>query len=228
MKNQVLKFYASYKIFIFPMIIALCSLILIILVIYPQIVKLIGNQRDLGELVNKSQFLDTKVLALEGYNGEDLSKKVTLSLASYPSDRDFGYVIGLLQNISAQSGYNVVAISLGDSTKGNQSYSVKMELIGSASLLPILISNLENSNRLMRVSSVETSNRDTSSVNVSLTVDVLYASLPTTFGTEDSPLPALSQKDEELLVKLAKTTPVGSNQITTSTATPKGKDNPFE
>ena len=149
MKNQVLKFYASYKIFIFPMIIALCSLILIILVIYPQIVKLIGNQRDLGELVNKSQFLDTKVLALEGYNGEDLSKKVTLSLASYPSDRDFGYVIGLLQNISAQSGYNVVAISLGDSTKGNQSYSVKMELIGSVSLLPILISNLENSNRLM-------------------------------------------------------------------------------
>ena len=216
MKNQVLKFYTTYKIFIFPIIIIFCSLILIVFVIYPQIVKLIRNQKDLGALMNKSQFLSTKVLALDNLDGGDLSKKVGLSLSSYPSDKDFGYVIGIVQNISAQSGYNVVSISLGESAKGNQSYAVKMQLIGSVSLLPILISNIENSNRLMRVSSVETTSRDSASVNVSLSLDVLYSALPSTFGTEDSPLPELAQKDEELLSKLAKATPVISNQVNLS------------
>lgn len=228
-KEELLKFYGSYKIFIFPAVVAFCSLILIILVIYPQIIKLLGNQKDLGELMNKSSFLASKVSALESLDGEDLSKKVSYALFSYPQDKDFGYVIGLLQNISSESGFNVISISLSDSAKGGQSYSVKMELTGPASLLPILTSNIENSARLMRVVSLETSNKDINTVSVSASVDVLYSSLPKSFGSEDSPLPTLSEGDQQLLTKLAKSAPVGTTTTQTSvTNIPKGKDNPFE
>ncbi len=226
-KEELLKFYNTYKIFIFPAVVSLCSLILIVFVIYPQIIKLIGNQKSLGDLTNKSEFLATKVSALESYNGEDLSKKVGLSLYSYPQDKDFGFVIGLLQNISSQSGYSIVSISLGDTSKADTSYTVKMELIGSSSLLPVLVSNIENSPRLMRVASLETSSKDTNSTNVALTVDVLYSPLPKSFGSDDSPLPSISADDEQVLTKISTAAPISGTQ-TIFSSSPRGKTNPFE
>lgn len=227
-KEDILKFYKDYKLFIFPSVVALSSLTLIIFVIYPQVTKLISNQKIEEELFNKSGLLITKAEALEGFDEQDLSTKVNYALNSYPSEKDFGNTLGLLQTISSQSGFSVGSLALaGNSTaKGNtQSYSLKMELTGSKNLLPVLIGNIEGSNRLMKVTTIEVSSRD-SGVVVALGIDVLYSPIPDVFGSIDSPLPELSQTDEQLLVKLATVAPQSTSAIISSG--PRGKENPFE
>lgn len=229
-KEEILKFYQNYRLYLFPAIVALSSLILIIFVIYPQAVKLITNQQVEGEILSKSKLLETKAQALDSLDQADLEKKVNFALSFLPADKDFVSALGLLQDLTLKSGFSTTSISLGSGSSKNvnaQSYNLKLEILGPVTLLPILISNIENSSRLMRVSSLDISAKGASqAVTISLDIDVLYLSAPTDFGSIDSPLPSLSEKDDEIIAKLAKgdtavfqpTTQLGS----------RGKANPFE
>lgn len=231
-KAEVSKFYQNYRLYIFPVIVGLSSLILIIFVIYPQTVKLITSQKVQTETISKAGFLATKVQALESYDSTDLKLKEELALNSYPADKDFVSALSLLQNLTAQSGFNTISIALGsDAYKGSnaKSYNIKLDILGPSALLPILLSNIESSTRLMRVSSVETSVGKDQIATISLNVDVLFSSAPAGFGSVDSPLPSLSQEDEEVIAKLARTrTPVAPQQTTVGPLGPRGKANPFE
>lgn len=232
-RETISKFYLTYRLYIFPAVVALSSLILIIFVIYPQVSKLIANQKVEGDLKLRSKFLETKVQALESYDEDDLSRKVNYALNVYPSERDFGNVLGLLQGVASQVGFSIVSANFGESSTklgGSQSYALKMEVVGARSLLSLLLSNIESSPRIMKVASVETSSsRDPQTVNVVLAVDILYAAVAGGFGTVDSPLPQFTQKDEEIIAKLAASAPQAPSlpQIPT-TLTPRGKANPFE
>ncbi len=231
-KEEVIKFYINFRLYIFPAVVALSSLFLIISVIFPQVVKLLENQKAIGELTNKSKFLDTKVVALESYNSEDLSRKVGFALSSLPADRDFGNILGLLQQAISQAGYTINSVSFGSATGKvgtSSSYEVKMEIKGSKITFQTLLNNLENLIRLVRVSSIDIStNQLTQALDIALVVEVLYSPIPQSFGSVDSPLPQISQKDEELLARLA----VGANVIVSSPSAtlglPRGKSNPFE
>lgn len=230
-KEELLKFYDKFKLLIFPAVIALSSLILIILVIYPQVIKLLDNQKKTADLGGKANFLEAKALELENYNTEDLQVKVKSALSSYPADKDYANLVKLLQNIVAQSGFNVVALSLGAASdkKGNaQSYSIKLDVLGAAAKLPILLGQLESSYRLMRLSTLETSGGKDGQTSVSLNIEVLYASAPDGFGNIESPLPKLSQKEEEILSRLTAVNPIVSQEPAASQLGPKGKSNPFE
>lgn len=234
-KEEILKFYLVYKLFIFPAIIVLSSLILIAFVIYPQITKLIVNQKTQEEIFNKSNFLEAKAQTLESYDPNDLSIKVNYALGAYPTDKDFISTIGLLQNLAAESGFSIGSIALGGEVKsgGPLSYALKLEIIGPTSLLSTLLNNIESSSRIMRVSSVAISfARDAQLGTTSLVIEVLYAAAPAGFGSVDSPLPQISQKDEEIIAKLAKSsgmtiTPVQQPQAPVQLG-PRGKENPFE
>ncbi len=233
-KENLIKFYLSHRLYIFPGIVALSSLILIIFVILPQTFKLIGNQKIEGDLFNKSKLLEAKAQVLENFDQNDLSKKVNSVLNIYPQDKDFGSSISLLQNISNQLGFSIVTLNLGNvSAKNAQSYALKMEVIGPKFLVPVLLNNIENANRILRVSSVEVSNKDTESADVSMGIEALYSSVPSTVGSVDSPLPVLSQKEEDLVAKLVSVAPATDfvsaqpSSVNTS-AVPLGKSNPFE
>ena len=231
-KDNLIKFYAKYRLYIFPSVVVLSSLILIIFVIFPQIVKLLDNQKALGELTNKSKFLDIKVAALEGYNNEDLSRQVGFVMSSLPADKDFGNTLGLLQQAISQAGYSINSVSFGNTAGkvGNaNSYEVRIEIKGSKATFQTLLDSLENLRRLVRISVIEiTSNQITQTLDVSLVVEVLYSPIPQSFGSVDSPLPQISQKDQELLARLA----AGANAVVSSPSAtvglPRGKANPFE
>lgn len=233
-KEEILKFYQDYRLFIFPAIVALSSLILIIFVIYPQAVKLITNNKIEGEIINKSDLLSSKTQALESLDPADLKTKVDYLLYSYPTDKDFVSAMALLQNLTQSAGFNVVSMSLGSSSQAaatDQSYSLKLDILGSTTQLPILLSSIESSARLMRVSNVEVvTGKDAQGVSISLNVDVLYSAAPKEFGSIDSPLPALSDKDEEIIASLARAGISAGSQVSQSTAPlgPRGKVNPFE
>lgn len=229
-KEEVSKFYLKYRLYIFPAVVALSSLILIISVIYPQVAKLLANQKVETEIINKSKFLEAKAQTLESLNQEELSKKVDFAVTAFPTDKDFVTAINLLQSLTAQSGFNTVSMSLGtaSSKTGNvQSYSFRVDLLGPTALLPTLLNRIESTPRLIRVSSIETSiNKNAQASTISLNLDVLYSSAPTGFGSIDSPVVELSEKDEEVIVKLARSATTA--QPITSSLGPRGKANPFE
>lgn len=230
-KEIIIKLYQKYRLYIFPGVVALSSLFLIVFVIYPQTVKLISNQQATGDLMNKSKFLEAKVSALENYNEEDLSRRVKLSLSSFPAERDFGNVIELLQQLVRQSGFSIASITLGNTSNklaNSESFEIKLEINGTRALLPFLLDSLEKSPRLMRISNIEASSNQNSGVlEAALGIEVLYSSLPQNFGSIDSPLPEFSQKDEELVVALARS--VGSIlPSATVSASPRGRQDPFE
>ena len=228
-KENLLKFYQTYRLYLFPGVVALSSLLLIVFAILPQAVKLISNQKQEGELINKSKFLESKAQALESYDSDDLARKVEITLNAYPGSKDFEVAIGLLQQLAAQSGFKIASIVLGNTSKtsgGSESYELKMEMIGVKSGLPVLLNNLESSPRLIRVQNIEASFNNLQALNVSLVVEVLYAGLPQSFGSSDSPLPEFNQVDEDLIAKLARVG--GVIPQSSFISTPRGKANPFE
>lgn len=228
-KEAIFDFYNKHKIYIFPAVVSASSLFLIVFAIYPQTSKLITNQKIQGELQARSDFLEVKAKTLENFDVSDLTRKVEYALYSFPQDKDFGNVIGLLQQIGAQSNFLVNGINLeGGSSKtaGSQSYNVRMEVNGAKNLLPLFLSNIESSVRLMKVNSIDISGKNDQSTDVVLGIEILYSPLPQTFGSTDSPLPQLSEKDEELLTTLGGSVPsVSLSEGLTST---RGKANPFE
>ncbi len=230
-KDDILKLYQNYRLYIFPAVVIISSFILIIFVIYPQLIKLINNQKISTENINQLKFLETKGQNLENYDSVDLNQKVGYVLSSYPTEKDFVSGIGLLQNLVSQSGFSIISMSLGSGSSNTkaQSYALKLDLSGPTTLIPILFSNIESSPRLMRINNVETIiGKNTSAATISLDIEVLYSSAPTSFGNIDSPIPELSQTDEDVLAKLAKNnTSVSSQQITPQLG-PRGKVNPFE
>lgn len=233
MKKELVKFYITYKLFIFPAIVALSCLILIFFVIYPQTSQLFSNQKSQGEFLKRSEILEAKAQSLEQYDSRDLELKVNYALGAFPADKDFATVVGLLQSITARSGFSINSLNLGSGggkVQNAESYTIKLDLIGSKSLLQALISNIESSPRLMRVASLETTvGRDAQSSTVSLDLEILYAPAPKEFGTIDSPLPDLSEKDEELLSRIARVGEVVSLvQPEAVQLGPRGKANPFE
>lgn len=228
-KEAIFDFYNKYKIYIFPAVVSASSLFLIVFAIYPQTSKLITNQKIQGELKARSDFLEVKAKTLEDFDVPDLSRKVEYALYSYPQDKDFGNVIGLLQLIGARSNFLVNGINLeGGSSKaaGAQSYNVRMEVNGAKSLLPLFLSNIESSVRLMKVNSIDVSGKNDQSTDVVLGIEILYSPLPLTFGSIDSPLPKLSEKDEELLTTLGGSVP--SVSLSEELISARGKANPFE
>lgn len=228
-REEITKFYLNYRLYIFPVIVVLSCLILIIFVIYPQITKLVQNQKLQGQILNKSKFLDAKVEALEGYDSADLNQKVNFAINSYPTEQDFVSAIGVLQNLATQSGFNIVSINLGSGSNkaGNtQSYTLRLDISGPQTLIPLLLSNIEDSPKLMRVNSLDSGGGSQGAI--SLNVDILYAPAPKEFGNVDSPLPELSQKDQEIMTKLAKTGASVFQLQTASQLGPRGKANPFE
>ena len=233
-KEDILKFYSKYRLFVFPSAVALSSLILIALVILPQTIKLVTNQTTESDLLHKSQFLEVKAQTLETLDEGDLSKKVNYALNVYPPDKDFGNVLGIIQWITTQTGFSIVSFNVGGSTgSGSQNYSISLKLIGSRPLVSTLLKSLEDASRLMKVDSIEVSQAaGIQGVEVNLGLSVLFSPLPQNFGTVDSPLPELSQNEEELLVRLAGAQEgagiVVRDEGKVSSTTPRGKANPFE
>lgn len=230
-KDDLLKLYFKYRFHIFPAIVALSSLFLIVFAIYPQTMKLINNQKTIGDLVNRSKLLETKVIALESYNGEDLSQKAKYALASLPMDKDFLNILGVLQRLVTQSGFTITSISLG-TTSGKvdsvSSFPVKLQVTGARVLFQSLLDNLENSPRLVRVGSIEAlSGQAAQSVSVMLEIEVLYSQLSQNQGSIDTPVPELSQKDQEIIIALMKSAETIPSPDYIPSA-PKGKANPFE
>ncbi len=240
-REEISRFYQRFRLYIYPLVVGLSTVFMIVFVIYPQTAKLFDNQKVQEDLNNKSQFLEAKAATLEALDDSDLSKKVGYVLSAYPSEPDFVNILGILQNVANQNGFSISALSVNPTTStsgGSQKYSVKMDAVGSRNLLPRFITSIESSGRLVRVKGIDISpGKGGDSISVNLDIEVLYALIPSGLGgTADTPLPALSDKDEQLITTLATFSPATpvtaptqeSNNSNNKQVTPRGRANPFE
>lgn len=229
MKVNLIKFYLNFRIFIFPAVVVLSSLILIVFIIYPQIVKLIKNQKVQVDVIIKSEFLEAKASVLEDLDEGELESRVASALNAYPAEEDLSNIIGLLQNIATNNGFAVSEISVQKASGGTGEtfkFGVGMETVGPENLVGQFIAGIESSARLMKVSSIDvTPIVGGDLADISLGIDVFFAPAPQTFGSVDSPLPEVSKKDEELIARL-KSKPISAPPPASSV--PRGKVNPFE
>lgn len=229
-KETTAKFYSNYKLYIFPAVVVLSNLFLIVFVIYPQTMKLINNQAAIADLTTKSKLLETKVAALESYDEADLSRKAGFALAALPTDKDYGNVLGLLQQLISEFGFSINTISFSSAANklGNSdSFSVKVGIKGAKIMFQPLLDSLENSRRLFRLNSIDTSSNPTSqTIEAFLAIEVLYLLSPQNYGSMDSTLPELSEEDEELIAKLKRLDRTVSSP--SAMESPRGKVNPFE
>lgn len=228
-RESLNKFYHTYRLYIFPLVIILSCLILIVLVIYPQINQLISSRNVEKDLRQKVEFLEVKAQNLEEFDAEVLSQRVSYVLNAYPQERDFANVIGLIPALAAGSGFNIGSLSFSSAQAEGKNYRVTADVRGPGSLISTLINNIEGSTRLMKVNSLEISAGKAGSdeVTASLNIEVLYASLPKDFGTVETPLPEFSTDDEKIIAKLAVSAPSVA-ETTAVSSVPKGKANPFE
>lgn len=241
-KEELIKIYQTHKLYIFPAGIIISCLILIVFVIYPQIVNLITHQKTQLDLSNKSDFLEAKAQELESYNPQDLSQKVNYAVSSYPTSKDYVSALSTLQNLISQSGFSTISMNLlGDAISSENvsaaSYNIRVDTLGPLASLHNILTGIESSARLMRVSSIEvTPGKDPTVGTAAIVVEVLYSPAQQGGGGIDSPIPKLSEKEEEIINKLARiVSPVIAQTTTTSTDIavptqlgPRGKTNPFE
>lgn len=232
-KEALKQFYNKYRLYIIPLVIGVSSLILIIFVIYPQTIKLISNNSAQGALVNRSKFLEAKASELKSVNEADLSKKLNLALTALPGDKDFGEVIGLVQEIANQNRFDLISLDLTSSEEQATSstsfgyYNITVEAVGPKGGLNNLLVEIENASRVMRVDTILiTSGKDPNIINAITGVKVYYSVIPTKIGSVDAPLPQLSRQDEDLLLKLSSI--IEAAPPTSTTLSPRGKSNPFE
>lgn len=226
-KENLALIYQKYRLVIFPVVISLSCFILIVFVMIPQLSKFLKNSRVETDFKAKSEFLDTKVEALESLDEVELQRKVKYVVASFPQEKDFVTLISLLQKITSENGFNMISLSFGGSgSSKDPGYGILIEVVGPKNIFARLLNNIETSPRLMRIDRIEiSSNRSGDAISANLAIAALFAPLPGNLGSIDSPLPSISKGEEELMAKLA-----GSQEVplTTVDLSSTGKSNPFE
>lgn len=230
-KEILVSFYSKYQLIIFPILVAISSIILIVLMIYPQITRLLTNEQSLREIRHNLQFLEVKAQDLESLDEVDLTTRVSVSLAALPADKDFVQAVGAIQQLVQRSGFELISLQLGSSkeSSGVLGFAIKIEISGPKITLGQLLTSIETSQRVMKVSSIEvTATRSGDLINASLTIDVFYSPVPSTIGAINAPLPKLTSEEEELIITLSSAIPSAPAPPTTFVPQPRGKANPFE
>lgn len=228
MKKENLVFiYHKYRLIIFPTVIVLSCFILIVFVMVPQIASFLKNSKTEADFKTKSEFLDTKVEALESLDEKDLQKKLKDVVASFPQEKDFVILISLLQKITSENGFNMTSLSFGGSGSSKDSgYGILIEVVGPKNIFARLLNSIEVSPRLMRIDRIEVSSGKSGDViSANLAISALFAPIPGNLGSIDSPLPEISTGEEELMAKLARDQEI---PLTTVEFSAIGKSNPFE
>ncbi len=216
---------SQYKLFIYPLVVVVASVVLIVFLILPQLKGLFLGQGNLNEAQGRLNVLSVKATELESLNANDLSQKLEVALAALPTDKDFSALIGIFKGLAGSSGMNLTSLHLGGGVD-QDGFTVKADMIGSATSLGNLLSSIETSPRVMRVQSMETTSSGLgNTIFTTLTVLVYFSPSPKTLGSVDSALPNLSDDDQHVLATLARTNVGAINQ---PTSLPSGKSNPFE
>ena len=231
-KKEVLQFYYRYKFYLFPALSAVVGILLIALVIAPQALIFFSNRSALESHLERIDFLGQKIEKLNSLNESDLKKKTEIMLTVLPENKDYSNTLGLIQSIVGNSGFVITNFQIGsaftNSATGSFGFNIKIEVAGQRESFKSFLEGIENSNQILKVSSIEINEQKAQNRMESIvSIDVFYANLPKTIGAINATLPEITEKDQQLINKYQK---LGNSltPVSTVAASLKGKLDPFE
>lgn len=231
MKIETLKFfYINYRIFIFPGIIAVCCLILLLTIILPQSAVFFSDLKSEKNISDKIANIERKIADLSQLNQTELETGLQTALMLYPGEKDLIGAISTLQQAMSGLGFIPGSMQIGSGSlqkSGGQNFSITTVATGPKELVGTLINSIENSGRVMRISSISISpglTNDSSAANFN--IEVLYSPLISQSVSIDKPVEKLTDQETTLINKYAQSVTV--NQMPVGTLGPRGKENPFE
>ncbi len=233
--DQLTQFYHRYKTVIWPVVVGLCSLIIIGLVIFPQITSYLHLRQEGNDLNTRISNLQVKTKELEQIDPQVYGKNLELALSALPSDRQVPQAVSILQTFINRSGMTLETIGfLGSAetintadSKSNNSYQLGVVVLGDYPGLQKLLDALRKSPRVFKIERINAqSGTKSNTVEANLDLTVFYEPVATTIGPINQPVPQLSDKNQQLLNDL-----VTKNQLiatnSSSLSVPVGKVDPF-
>lgn len=205
--NILLKFFDRFQLYLWPIFGVLTVIFLSLLVILPQASDLIESTKAFSQTSAGVKKLEQKLAQLESLNEEELKGGFTTALSVLPEDRDYISSLSQLQILTTANNLRIDDVSFGNSNistdQKNNSFLIRLTVLGTQEQIQQLISQLRNSPRIMSVEDIElVGSKASGPTQVTLTLKTYYEPGVTTLGDISSDLTLLSSDDQQLLDQL--------------------------
>lgn len=231
MIKNILAIYGQYKIIIFPVFVGIASLALISFIIVPQFEEYQKGQEEINQVQNRLDTLGKKAQDLKDINSQDLDIKLAAAVNAFPPDRDFPGVVGLIQKVASDKALAVTTLQIGQTssnpTQGIPSFLVRFEVTGKKASVDSMLNALESSARIVKISALDISSRQSDDVVADISIDAFYGPSPSALGSIDAPVAKVSPEEEKILANLA-VVPVVTTSDQNLSLVPRGRADPFQ
>lgn len=246
------KLFRTYQGLIVSIGILIVSVLGIVLGVVPIVQKTIVMNTQFNSLSAEVVVLKNKVSLLESIDEGSMRNNVQTLLSAVPSDKSIPTLLWTLDGLSAKTGVAAGNFSLAklgslatESAKrvtadeqavGGNIVPFSMDISGSLDQIRGFLASSVSVRRLIRIRTftvrfAKRSTEATGSANMisaNLEMDTYYSPLPTTIGSVNQPLTALTSTDDDLIAKVAQMQLMQSTSLTLpSPSTGAVKPDPF-
>lgn len=228
-------FYLNNKFALWPIISVVAIILMMVFIIVPQALSYPKISQQITEKQAKIQVLNDKSQKLENLDLNKLEQDLKVVLTVLPVSEDVPSALSVIQNMMSKVGLNLESSSYAApqrASSGQNTSTIRLIAVGPVTSVKDFLDNLDNAPRLFQLESINLAfHKEDSGVDVEMPLSVFSSPQPQSIGTVDSPLPELSDKEKELVMKFQKSiedmASSGSAAIN-SDAVPLGKADPFE
>lgn len=187
--------------------------------VVPLIQTTIDLSNEFSTLSKDVNVLDNKISVLETINEDMLKKDLQTLLSAVPSDKSFSTLLGTLDGLTAKSGVSMGTLSLtkpgslstasaerltiDEQVVGSKILPFTVNIIGSFDQIHAFMTSATSIRRLFRVRTFNISFASPDSAQASIAMDAFYSPLPSTIGSANQLLAALTSSDADLIAKVA-------------------------
>lgn len=213
------RFLRIYQGFVVSGAILLFGTVALMLAVLPGIRATLNLYGSLKEVEKEVQALSGKRTFLEALNEDDLRDRLATLLTAIPQEKSVPTIFTTVEGLAHTSGVSIVDMnltspgSLATAAATRQSASEKkigastlafsLTASGSYDQIRAFVGEINKVRRLFEVTSFNLSIGGDGLTQVHLSLTAFYQPLPTKVGSIETPVMALSQKEEEVLVDVA-------------------------
>ncbi|MBI3486398.1 type 4a pilus biogenesis protein PilO [Candidatus Daviesbacteria bacterium] len=221
-----------YQLLIWPLVGIGISILLLVLVIIPQLLRIWATNQKIETTKDKITTLNQKYDQLKRIDLNEYKQNLNEALIALPLDKDIPSGISQIQTVALNDQIQIsgLIVGSGTTTSNPASYQFKIEGVGSLDSVKKFIADIQKGPRVMSLDSVELSsgNKEGSVYSVNLGITTYSQVQETKLGPLDQPVVNLNDKEIAVLTAIKQSTQ--NTQIISQNGTTgaKGKSDPFQ
>lgn len=217
----------DYRKLAFPVVSVLVSAVVIFLVVLPQIIQLINNQKILNDLNTQVDNLDSKIAALSSISTPEYETNLNIVTKALPGSKDYIDSTPYIQDAIDKSKVQLTGLSFSESpaTGALSAYQIKVDITGNLLQLNQFLSQINRSVRVIRVSKIDiTSGSSGGDLSATISILAYYSAVKKPNLSISQPVINLSEQEQSELIKLDKS--LKTQDVKTPTGQ-VGRSDPF-